>query len=294
MGKGRKRPRKADSWNESETSEAVLARQAKCADRFEAYYKAQGIATADEWPAVMAAFKRKLPVTFRITAAPELAARLEVEIRETAAACDAAVPALEAARLALPEADRPSRAIAPIALTCLDWVPGRRAHRLGAERTAVRKSEAHKALHRILVAYEGAGSITRQEAVSMVPPLFLGAAPGDRVFDSCAAPGSKTTQLMEGVFPPASRSTSPLSTSTGVVVANDENLNRAHTLVHQCKRLGSPAWVCTHSDASLSVWNPTTGFGVSQNSSKIPTAVKTNSFPTILGPFVFAPRVLDD
>ena len=42
------------------------------------------------------------------------------------------------------------------------------------------------------------------------------------------------------------------------------------------------------------VWNPTNGFGVSQNSSKIPTAVKSNSFPTILGPFVFAPRVLDD
>ena len=41
-------------------------------------------------------------------------------------------------------------------------------------------------------------------------------------------------------------------------------------------------------------WNPTTSFGVSQNSSKIPTAVKSNSFPTILGPFVFAPRILDD
>ena len=34
--------------------------------------------------------------------------------------------------------------------------------------------------------------------------------------------------------------------------------------------------------------------GYPKNSSKIPTAVKSNSFPTILGPFVFAPRVLDD
>ena len=46
--------------------------------------------------------------------------------------------------------------------------------------------------------------------------------------------------------------------------------------------------------ASLSVSNPTTGFGYPKNSSKISTAVKSNSFPTILGPFVFAPRVLDD
>jgi len=36
-----------------------------------------------------------------------------------------------------------------------------------------------------------------------------------------------------------------------------------------------------------SVWNP-------KNSSNISTAVKSNSFPTMLGPFVFAPRVLDD
>ena len=34
--------------------------------------------------------------------------------------------------------------------------------------------------------------------------------------------------------------------------------------------------------------------GYPKNSSKISTAVKSNSFPTILGPFVFAPRVLDD
>ena len=34
--------------------------------------------------------------------------------------------------------------------------------------------------------------------------------------------------------------------------------------------------------------------GYPKNSSKFPTAVKSNSFPTILGPSVLAPRVLDD
>jgi hypothetical protein len=34
--------------------------------------------------------------------------------------------------------------------------------------------------------------------------------------------------------------------------------------------------------------------GYPKNSSKISTAVKSNSFPTILRSFVFAPRVLDD
>ena len=34
--------------------------------------------------------------------------------------------------------------------------------------------------------------------------------------------------------------------------------------------------------------------GYPKNSSKFSTAVKSNSFPTVLGPSVLAPRVLDD
>lgn len=35
------------------------------------------------------------------------------------------------------------------------------------------------------------GNITRQEAVSMLPPLFLDVEPHHVVLDMCAAPGSK-------------------------------------------------------------------------------------------------------
>jgi 16S rRNA C967 or C1407 C5-methylase (RsmB/RsmF family) len=41
------------------------------------------------------------------------------------------------------------------------------------------------------------GAITRQEAVSMIPPLLLAVEPAHRVLDMCAAPGSKTFQLLE-------------------------------------------------------------------------------------------------
>ena len=95
-------------------------------------------------------------------------------------------------------------ATAPLNLKSLDWIPNRRAWRVDAERAALRKSPAHKELHTLLVAHERAGTITRQEAVSMVPPLFLACKPGDRVLDTCAAPGSKTSQLIEAVFPPGS------------------------------------------------------------------------------------------
>ena len=41
------------------------------------------------------------------------------------------------------------------------------------------------------------GAITRQEAVSMIPPLLLDVKSSHRVLDMCAAPGSKTFQLLE-------------------------------------------------------------------------------------------------
>ena len=44
-----------------------------------------------------------------------------------------------------------------------------------------------------------AGNISRQEAVSMLPPLFLKVEPHHYVLDMCAAPGSKTAQLVESL-----------------------------------------------------------------------------------------------
>lgn len=59
----------------------------------------------------------------------------------------------------------------------------------------------------------------------------------------CAAPGSKTAQLLEGVvgdgqdFP------------DGLVIANDSDQNRAYMLVRQAKRLQTPLLIVTNHDA---------------------------------------------
>jgi len=58
----------------------------------------------------------------------------------------------------------------------------------------------------------------------------------------CAAPGSKTTQLLEIV----NRSLlDPDPSRRGLVVANDSDTDRAYMLVHQCKRINSPLLVVT-------------------------------------------------
>lgn len=43
------------------------------------------------------------------------------------------------------------------------------------------------------------GNISRQEAVSMIPPLLLDVKPNHWVLDMCAAPGSKTAQIIEAI-----------------------------------------------------------------------------------------------
>lgn len=119
----------------------------------------------------------------------------------------------------------------------------------------------------------------------MIPPLVLDLWPGMTVLDLCAAPGSKSAQLIELVHggeesrirkvlhrfhQTKCRSASPSGRqveldqeeanaegdwsdsgrSTGLLVANDVDVRRAQMLVHQVKRLNSPNLIVTNHDAS--------------------------------------------
>lgn len=65
-----------------------------------------------------------------------------------------------------------------------------------------------------------------------------------QVLDMCAAPGSKTAQVMEMLH--GRVSTIP----EGVVVANDLDNRRCYMLVHQAKRLHSTCCLVTNHDAA--------------------------------------------
>jgi 16S rRNA C967 or C1407 C5-methylase (RsmB/RsmF family) len=65
------------------------------------------------------------------------------------------------------------------------------------------------------------------------------------VLDMCAAPGSKTVQLLEAV--------STGGNTDGLVVANDVNRDRAYLLSHQCKRVSSPCLCVTWCAAQVSL-----------------------------------------
>jgi 16S rRNA C967 or C1407 C5-methylase (RsmB/RsmF family) len=75
----------------------------------------------------------------------------------------------------------------------------------------------------------------------MVPPLALDVHPHHKCLDMCAAPGSKTSQLLEVI----SRSACSLDEHQGIVVANDADTDRAYMLVHQCRRINSSQLMIT-------------------------------------------------
>ena len=111
----------------------------------------------------------------------------------------------------------------------------------------------------------------------MIPPLLMDIKPGMVVMDMCAAPGSKTAQLIEMVHageelrmkktvqvtkqPDEPSSDEPFAgqdgdwsdegRTTGLLIANDMDYKRAHMLIHQVKRLSSPNLIVTNHDATM-------------------------------------------
>ncbi len=81
------------------------------------------------------------------------------------------------------------------------------------------------------------GWVYPQEEVSTLPVLALDPAPGEAVLDTCAAPGSKTTQVAAAMD------------DRGTLVANDSNLGRLAPLRSNAQRLGVTNAVVTHRDA---------------------------------------------
>ena len=137
-------------------------------------------------------------------------------------------------------------------------------------KNVIRRFPPFASFQKFLVAESDVGNISRQEVVSMIPPLVMDLKPGMTVLDLCAAPGSKSAQLIEmvhggeeertrevasdlvnGLDRPAGDDYADDGRSTGLLIANDVDYKRAHMLVHQMKRLSSPNIIVTNHDATI-------------------------------------------
>ncbi|KAI1157846.1 NOL1/NOP2/sun family protein [Nemania serpens] len=157
------------------------------------------------------------------------------------------------------------------------WYPDQLAYSMTTPKQVVRKFPPFASFQKFLVSETSVGNISRQELVSMIPPLVMDLKPGMTVLDLCAAPGSKSAQLLEMIHSgeeariqkfmeafgeatlPANEreDIDPTDDSaddgraTGLLIANDVEYKRCHMLVHQLKRLSSPNLIVTNHDATL-------------------------------------------
>lgn len=130
-----------------------------------------------------------------------------------------------------------------IGVVPIPYIP--HAYQLNVDRKTIRRHPKLSEFHDWLKIITDAGFVTRQETVSMIPPIILNVQPHHTVLDMCAAPGSKTSQLLEIVTSSNNDSKEP----RGFVVANEVDEKRAYMLVHQLRRIQSPAIFITSCDA---------------------------------------------
>jgi len=146
---------------------------------FEAYYKAQEIVPPEEWDSFMKVLQEPLPACFRVNLDCPFKEKLREELHSFAKQIET------------------EEGMSIDAITKLEWYPYDDCYQLGCDRRLIRKSKDLTGLKEWLMAHTNGGHITRQEAVSMVPPCFLDVQPHHKVLDMCASPGSKTCQILE-------------------------------------------------------------------------------------------------
>ncbi|KAL2312464.1 Multisite-specific tRNA:(cytosine-C(5))-methyltransferase trm4a [Schizosaccharomyces pombe] len=205
-------------------------------ENFEKYYRLQKLVTEDDFILLKQKLTEQLPTTFRITASIPHATQVRDYFIEHY------YPLIENART--------EDAKIPLPVS-LPWYPDGMAFMLDISKEVIRKSPHLKALQEFLVLETEAGDINRQESVSMVPPLLLNVESHHKVLDMCAAPGSKTAQLLEALHKPTKKEDITTLLPSGIVIANDSDNKRAHMLVHQIKRLNSPNVLIVNHDASF-------------------------------------------
>jgi tRNA (cytosine34-C5)-methyltransferase len=176
------------------------------------YYRLQRIVPIQEWDSFDDGIHRPLPVTFRFSANADAAYRTAGE------------SILE------------SWARQRLGTRRLGVVDGRQLHIDKHALRAATAGTAEATLREWMITGTTSGKLIRQEVASMLPAVVLGVLPGHTVLDMCAAPGSKTSQIVEMLD---GKGTGGTGSAGGVVVANDNDAVRAYTLVKRIADLGA-------------------------------------------------------
>ncbi|KAJ5774794.1 Methyltransferase (Ncl1) [Penicillium paradoxum] len=227
-------------------------------EKFELYYNEPEFIPEEERELFWATMRKDLPNSFRFTGSRGHALAVQQRLK------DHHIPEITSIKYE-DEFVEPPRPVS--------WYPDQLAWSMTTPKNVIRRFAPFASFQKFLVAETDVGNISRQEVVSMIPPLLIDARPGMTVLDMCAAPGSKSAQLMEllhageedaiaqvteqikngpvGPEPLGPEGLNDDGRSTGLLIANDADYKRAHMLIHQMKRLSSPNLIVTNHDATM-------------------------------------------
>uniref|UniRef100_A0A1I7XGH1 SAM_MT_RSMB_NOP domain-containing protein n=1 Tax=Heterorhabditis bacteriophora TaxID=37862 RepID=A0A1I7XGH1_HETBA len=164
-------------------------------EKYWMYYRQQELIPPEEWEAFRSTIQTDLPVSFRIQGCHKDREQMmhEMEVRffkPIAESGDSSV--------CEPQPLEWYSLYFCISNHCFKfYFRYSGAYQTPMTRNAVRSHPILAQLHNFLVTESELGNLSRQEAVSMIPPLLLAPTSDHIVLDMCAAPGSKTTQLLE-------------------------------------------------------------------------------------------------
>ncbi|RKF74493.1 Multisite-specific tRNA:-methyltransferase trm4a [Golovinomyces cichoracearum] len=239
----------------------------KSNEKLERYYNQILGLSEEEKPKFWDALKRELPNSFRFAGSKSHALAVQKLLKERYIPQISEISNEDGSSVKPPE---------PVL-----WYPDELAWWMTTSKSTVRRLPPFAAFQKYLVSETSVGNISRQEVVSMIPPLVMDVKPGMTVLDMCAAPGSKAAQLLEMIhvgeearmrnsirdLALEGRETSPhiddgaqvnletedgdFGRAMGLLIANDSDYKRSHLLIHQLKRLSSPNLIVTNHDATM-------------------------------------------
>lgn len=222
MPKGRK-GRNRKSAGERKPSERSEAEPGFIPDTFISYYKTQlvpELLTEQEFDEMISILKTSLPHVFRLSPVAKGFDKLKADL-------EVYLDAITKEKIDVKKINFFGDSFGPI-------------YQLSVDKPTLRKNPALQPFRDWLHTHEDAGDFSRQELVSMIPPYFLDVKPDHIVLDMCAAPGSKTTQVIEMM-----QAQSSPNCPSGVVIANEVKSERCRTLIGRLQRLDTQQTIVT-------------------------------------------------
>lgn len=209
--------------------------------RHSQYYKSQLHLGEEEWQKVQQSFRTPLSVTFRLSDRLDSTCVIRNGIESNLLHDFSKIHG----RFIEINGNIVSDALVVREIWCNAW-------KICADSAALSQSASLTTLHQMISREVALGHIIRQELVSMIPSCIIDIDQDFRLLDMCAAPGSKTEQMLSRLSSCLRSNNGGLKlyhSSDGVVVANDVDPKRIKVLCQRYRRCGSPNLLVTCSRA---------------------------------------------